>query len=647
MIRLPRSLSRRADGDGPAPRAALSRLEVLVLSVVSAIVLALAGPLIVSSREAARRTQCEHNLQRWGTALHAYHDQFQSLPPAAFWSTSEMHTLALHLSKRHDLFTGANWTLLLLPFAGENELSDRFDAALPIAASGNAAVREKNVTSMICPADDYNRSNNPHVFEPVPNETIRYARGNYAINGGTHSFKTEEGSTASAPGDHSHLVMDRERREFRFWGNGIAGINQSFSIDDFDNGQSTLVALEEIRAGIHGLDPRGAWALGQIASSITWGHGVNGDDYGPNNPHPRSDDICNCGKLHELLGSETLEREGMPCVSYLDHNQNATARSRHLGGVNVLFLDGAVRFVSDRIDPGLWHVMHSRETPRDVLAEDFEKTLTRGDAAPEAPTDGSPVAAPDGEPLSTLENSLGMKFVLIPSGEFTMGLPDAGNEGDLPEECPAHHVRLTRPFYLDSHEVTQRQFEQLMARNPSFHLPDVVGEATTDNFPVEQVTWNEARDFCRKLGELPNERAARRRYRLPTEAEWEYASRSGSTEPYRWPGTRAAGDESGDAAGIQPELPLKPVGSYPPNSFGLYDMRGNVWEWCADWFDRDYYARSPVDDPRGPAEGFIKVVRGSDWTFVGEGCKINYPMLAPWKANPFIGFRVVCEFYSD
>jgi formylglycine-generating enzyme required for sulfatase activity len=72
-------------------------------------------------------------------------------------------------------------------------------------------------------------------------------------------------------------------------------------------------------------------------------------------------------------------------------------------------------------------------------------------------------------------------------------------------------------------------------------------------------------------------------------------------------------------------------------------MRGNVWEWTADWFDRDYYRRSPVDDPHGPARGFIKVVRGSDWTFVGDWCKINYPMLAPWKTSPTIGFRIVCE----
>jgi formylglycine-generating enzyme required for sulfatase activity len=290
--------------------------------------------------------------------------------------------------------------------------------------------------------------------------------------------------------------------------------------------------------------------------------------------------------------------------------------------------------------------MHSRETPRDALVDGFDRNLTLVDAAPEAPAPQTDAAAPGDEPLSILHNSLGMSFVLVPSGEFTMGLPDSGNENDLPDESPAHRVQLTKPYYLGRHEVTQNDFEQVMGRNPSYHQAAVVGGDPSDQFPVEQATWFDAADFCRKLGELPGEQAAGRRYRLPTEAEWEYAARAGSADAYRWRRNRSIDDESGEAAGIEPPLPVKPVGSYPANAFGLYDMRGNVWEWCADWFDRGYYRRSPGDDPRGPARGFIKVVRGSDWTFVGEGCKINYPMLAPWKSSRAIGFRVVCERMS-
>lgn len=181
-----------------------------------------------------------------------------------------------------------------------------------------------------------------------------------------------------------------------------------------------------------------------------------------------------------------------------------------------------------------------------------------------------------------------------------------------------------------------------MHSNPSFH------RATNENrftghYAVEQVTWQQAADFCRTLSDSPEERAAGRRYRLPTEAEWEYACRSGSSEAYAWSLRRAEDDNSGEAAGIHPPLPLAPVGTYAANSFGLYDMRGNVWEWCADWFDRDYYSRSPVNDPQGPAVGYLKVVRGGDWRYVGEECKIDYSMLPPWKRSPFVGFRIVCE----
>ncbi|HAH47919.1 MAG TPA: hypothetical protein DCM07_24310, partial [Planctomycetaceae bacterium] len=126
-------------------------------------------------------------------------------------------------------------------------------------------------------------------------------------------------------------------------------------------------------------------------------------------------------------------------------------------------------------------------------------------------------------------------------------------------------------------------------------------------------------------------------------AEWEYACRAGSSDPFLWTVTRTEKDDSGNAAGIRPPLPVTSVGQYPPNQFGLHDMRGNVWEWCSDWFDRDYYTRSPQKNPRGPGEGYIKVVRGSDWRFTGEPCRIDYAMMPPWKSSPFVGFRVICE----
>jgi len=622
-------------------RGGLTRVEAIVGALVALVVVGLAVPLVLQARESARRWQCAHQLAQIGQALRSYHDVHDQLPPAGVWNTHAMESLALHKSRRWDLFIEANWAILLLPHLQHEDLLQGHESIQPISSPANERLRTSSVSGLRCPSDEFNRLNNPYVYEPVPGRAIEFARGNYAINGGTNSWYTDAGSTTTPTGDRAHIVIDPDAREFRYWGNGIAGFNQSFRVDDFANGQSTLVAFDEIRAGIDAVDPRGVWALGQIASSVTWGHGVNGDDYGPNNPWARSDDIQGCPELNDRYGPEELIRLGMPCVSYLDENQNATARSRHPGGVNVAFLDGAVRFVSNGIDPALWHVLHARETPADVLKDSVPACLNWPGSTGEKPT--VPAAVFSEDRPTRLANSIGMEFVLVPAGEFTMGLPDSGNDRDTPPETPAHRVRFTRPFYLGIHEVTQQQFQQIMGENPSWHLPPRVADDWSPQFPVENVTWRQADEFCRRLSERPEERAAGRSYRLPTEAEWEYACRAGSSTPFRWRSHREMNDASGVAAGVTPALPVIAVGSYPANEFGIYDLRGNVWEWCADWFDRDYYSRSPIDDPQGPAEGHLKVVRGGDWIYVGEGCFINYPILAPWKASPFIGFRVVCE----
>src|SRR5262249_36894688 len=145
--------------------------------------------------------------------------------------------------------------------------------------------------------------------------------------------------------------------------------------------------------------------------------------------------------------------QGMPCVDYVDDNQQATARSLHPGGVNVAFLDGPVRFISDAIDAGLWHVIHSRETPPDVLADDFDGRLALTNDLAEAPQPEPPaeagVKAARPVPVSNepLVNSIEMTFVTVPAGEFTMGVPDIGNDDDdAPADCPSHQVRITQPY---------------------------------------------------------------------------------------------------------------------------------------------------------------------------------------------------------
>ena len=376
----------------------------------------------------------------------------------------------------------------------------------------------------------------------------------------------------------------------------------------------------------------------------------------------------------------------MPCCAYWELNLQATSRSLHEGGVNALMMDGSARFISDAIDPNLWHVIHSRhpEGPhrrgrhlRDRNTQRWVRDRWGGSpgtrrVAAHGPTEGLPRqhAAPnsahepnqrpisqnrsssqgkdfDGRSLKKVVNSIGMELLLIPPGEFTMGVPDVGFERRVPPECPPHRVRITRPYYLGVYEVTQEQYERVMGGNPSWHTTSSglrdLPEQETGLLPVEQVSWEDATEFCRRLSQLSAEKEAGLIYRLPTEAEWEYACRSGTSEPFRWSthGNPRTGDNAGE--NLKGTLPLATVGSYPPNQFGLHDMRGNLYEWCADWFARDYYRRSPVDDPPGPESGYLRVIRGGDWLFVGEGCTINRRIASPWHSGAFLGFRVAAS----
>lgn len=623
----------------PPGRSGLSRMEVLITLSVLLLMAALAVPWTLHAREQARRNTCAQRMGRLAQVLAEYERQHGTYPSAAHWDTSALNTLALQDSTRWDQFIGQNWALELAPHLGLTELLNNYDDSQPVSSEANRTVREKQISELTCPVDEFNRPDNRFAFEPVEGLIIEFARGNYAINGGTHSFYTTAGSTQTPTGDHAHLLIDGEQRKFEYWGNGIAGFNKAFRREDLTNGLSMLVAFNEIRAGIDPVDIRGCWALGHIAGSVTWGHGINGDDPGPNNPWARSDDIQGGGALNELYGPERLIELGMPCVSYVDKNQNATSRSRHVGGVNAAFADGAVRFVSNNIDPTVWHYLHSRETPPDRFHLEISHLVDWTGSNQEAP-----FPSRNGNlQVDSLQNSIGMNFVKIPSGEFTMGAPDQGNDHDTPPETPPHLVKISADYLLGTTEVTHQQFQQILPPEDSASEE----KASDPDKPIVNVTWDQAQKFCQRLSSLPEEKAAGRSYRLPTEAEWEFACRERTSTPYVWKSKRQPDDQSGAAAGISPALPLTAVGSYPPNSLGLYDMRGNAWEWCADWFDRDYYQRSRRDDPAGPKDGYAKVIRGGDWIYVGEGCFINYPILAPWKSSPYVGFRVVCVPASD
>jgi len=232
-------------------------------------------------------------------------------------------------------------------------------------------------------------------------------------------------------------------------------------------------------------------------------------------------------------------------------------------------------------------------------------------------------------------NSVGMTLVTLPEGVFIMGLPDAARKQEPSAEFAPHRVRLSAPVVLGQTEVTRAQYRRVMGAAAD-RAPKPAGlPADAERYPMTNVTWHEAVAFCLQLGRSPEERAAGRTYRLPTEAEWEYACRSGSSTPYRASG-RPDVDENRAA--------LRPVGSYTANDFGLYDMRENAWEWCADWYSPGYYRTGGGVDPRGPRWGVTRVVRGRDWLFSEfEHCLLMRDPMAPSRSSPLVGFRVVCE----
>ncbi len=234
-----------------------------------------------------------------------------------------------------------------------------------------------------------------------------------------------------------------------------------------------------------------------------------------------------------------------------------------------------------------------------------------------------------------------MKFVLIPPGEFMMGRRVVRNYARTTDELPVHRVRITQPFYLGIYEVTHSQYKRVMGKSPSPY------EGL--QYPVDGVAWNDASQFCEVLSSLPEEKAAGRTYRLPTEAQWEYTCRAGTTTTYHF-GNNASVLHNNFAwfvlAGIPGPFERKPdtvhpVGQKKPNSWRLYDMHGNVWEWCRDWYDGSYYKSAPVDDPTGPATGYGRVYRGAGHYGQSAPCRsAKRSGVTPDCQRRELGFRV-------
>jgi formylglycine-generating enzyme required for sulfatase activity len=300
-------------------------------------------------------------------------------------------------------------------------------------------------------------------------------------------------------------------------------------------------------------------------------------------------------------------------------------------------------------------------------------------------------ATPQGREIA---NSIGMKLVLIPAGEFMMGSQEPAEElvksfaaynrkaDYFKDEYPSHRVRITKAFYFGKYEVRVGDFRRFVedtgyktqaetdgtggwgynpqtgrceGRKPQFNWLNT-GFKQSDDHPVVNVTWNDVAAFCQWLSLKEG-----KTYRLPTEAQWEYACRAQSATRYNNGDDPAGLDAVAntlDAKGrttfphvqeitILPGEKAKftdPVGGKKPNKFGLYDMHGNVWEWCADWYGADYYSKSPADDPAGPESGDRRVRRGGGWNSFPIWARASFRNWnTPQSRCLNLGFRVVRE----
>ena len=234
-------------------------------------------------------------------------------------------------------------------------------------------------------------------------------------------------------------------------------------------------------------------------------------------------------------------------------------------------------------------------------------------------------------------NSIGMEMIEIPAGTFTMGSPVGEKDREANEEQVA--VTLTKSFWLGKTEITQGQWQAVMGTEPWVGKDDVL---TDKDCPASYVDWHEATAFCQKLtglehkaGKLP----AGESYRLPTDAEWEYACRAGTTTAYSFgDDEKQLGNFGWFAGNTAGEQYAHAVGMKKPNPWGLHDMHGNVWEWCSDWYGN---ALPGGTDPVGPGKGSFRVFRGGYWGNNPGNCRsANRRSSAPSIRNSSLGFRV-------
>ena len=359
-------------------RRGFTLIELLTVVAIISLLVALLIPAVQTARESARRSQCLNNLRQVGLALHNYHDQFSLFPPAVVWAgppgeplgigqvpVGLIDRVALGLTSTDPDRVQANWVICLLPSLGEGTLWNNFNSNAPVSDASNATLRTTSLSELKCPSDSWNEK--PYIRDQLAGGSKNiYARGNYAMNIGPEAACIMGLSTNCPDGffvDNTDLLG----KNSVLWGGGAGGVNCSFGFKDISGGASNFVMVDEVRAGVSPLDPRGTWALGYVGASLTARQGLissTEDAHGPNNQNAASDDVVGCEEMTAALGA-SFSALHMPCTSYtiggLKLNAQATSRSMHPAGVHVLAGDGSVHFVSDTVNPDVWFNMHVRQ----------------------------------------------------------------------------------------------------------------------------------------------------------------------------------------------------------------------------------------------------------------------------------------------
>ena len=253
-----------------------------------------------------------------------------------------------------------------------------------------------------------------------------------------------------------------------------------------------------------------------------------------------------------------------------------------------------------------------------------QKSRPLSTSTPQATHQSNPQPAPQITPQQAELNKLINNMVYVPGGTFTMGATSEQGSDAWNDEKPTHSVTLSS-FYLCKYEVTQALWQAVMGGNPSFFKGN--------NLPVENVSWNDCQTFITRLNSLMG-----KNFRLPTEAEWEYAARGGNrSRGYKYSGSNTLSDVAWYYGNSGSKT--HPVGSKSPNELGLYDMSGNVWEWCSDW--KGTYSSSAQTNPTGPSNGSSRVRRGGSWFYVPRDCRSSDRSdRSPGRRDDYLGLRL-------